>query len=226
MPTDHLKYLMEHTDELVPVLYDHARKLAARKYRWRESKTLPLGKTPEDIVREVYVSYVKGEGSEGRRIKGVRHFDPEKDIMLQLKGSIRSALWALSQKSATKKEKVSETEEESAEPVEFAPTDPTPAEITESTDFAKAVVDRVKSHPKFKENSELQDLLAAYELDLNEVPEQSKELGKTPEVVCQLRYQLRQIYSDVIEELNFDDGFESANSQADRASDDVRFRQR
>jgi hypothetical protein len=174
---------MEHADELVPLLYDHARKLAARKYRWREGKTLPLGKVPEDIVREVYVSYVKGEACKGRRVKGVRHFDPDKDIMLQLKGAIRSALWALSQKLATKNEIVAEAEQENAEPVEFDPSDPTPADIIESADFARAAVEHMKLHPKFKEDRDLQDLLAAYELDLNEVPEQSKELGKTPEAI-------------------------------------------
>lgn len=204
MPTGHLKYLMEHADELIPVLYDHARRLAARKYRWREGKTLPLGKTPEDVVREVYVSYVKGAGSEGKRIKGVRHFDPAKDIMLQLKGSIRSALWALTQKSATQNEIVAETDEESSEPIEFAPTDPTPAERAESADFAKAAVERVRSHTKFKESRDLQNLFAAFELSLTEVPDQAKELGKTPEEICQLRYQLRQIYSGVIDELNLE----------------------
>jgi hypothetical protein len=29
---------------------------------------LPLGKTPEDIVVDAYVSSVKGEGSEGKRV--------------------------------------------------------------------------------------------------------------------------------------------------------------
>jgi hypothetical protein len=51
---------------------------------------LPLGKTPEDIVGEVYVSFIKGEGSDGKHIKEARNFDPSKDLMLQLKGAIRS----------------------------------------------------------------------------------------------------------------------------------------
>src|ERR1700686_1182666 len=130
MSSSHLTYLMEHAEDLVPVLYDHARKLAARKYRWREGKTLPLGKTPEDIVGEVYVSFIKGEGSEGKRIKGARHFDPSKDLMLQLKGAIRSAMWALTDRSSAKNERVTQTEDEEAEPVEFGPTDSTPAELT------------------------------------------------------------------------------------------------
>jgi hypothetical protein len=90
MSNPHLTYLMEHAEDLVPVLYDHARKPAARKYRWREGKALPLGKTPEDIVGEVYVSFIKGEGSDGKHIKEARNFDPSKDLMLQLKGAIRS----------------------------------------------------------------------------------------------------------------------------------------
>src|SRR5260221_5181207 len=165
MSENHLKYLMEHAEELVPVLYDHARKLAARKYSWREGKTLPLGKAPEDIVVDVYVSYVKGAGSEGKRVKGCRHFDPNKDLMLQLKGAIKSAMWALSNRSSAKNE-LTQTEEEDAEPIEFAPTDPNPDEIIESADFARAAVEGVKAHPKFKESQELQDLFAAFELEI------------------------------------------------------------
>src|SRR5438445_9244840 len=138
MSNDHLKFLMEHAEDLVPVLYDHARKLAARTCGWTAGKTLPLGKTPEDIVRDVYVSYIKGAGSDGRRTKGVRQFDPTKPLMLQLKGSIRSALWALKEKSSAKNEKAAQTEEEAGEPLEFAPTEADPAELADSADFAKA----------------------------------------------------------------------------------------
>jgi hypothetical protein len=194
---------MEHAEELVPVLYDHARKLAARKYRWKEGKTLPLGKTPEDIVVDVYVSYVKGEGSEGKRVKGCRHFDLNKDLMLQLKGAIRSAMWALTDRSSAKNE-LTEIEQHDAEPTEFAPTDPNPDELTESSDFARAAVEGVKQHPKFKQSQELQDLFAAFELEITEVPDQARELGKKLEQICQLRFQLRQIYSEVIDELNKD----------------------
>ena len=206
MSNRHLKYLMEHAEELVPVLYDHARKLAARKCGWREGKSLPLGKTPEDIVRDVYVSYIKGEGSEGKRIKGVRHFDPNKDLMLQLKGAIRSAIWALTDRSSAKSERLAPKEDEETEPTEFALTDASPAEIAESVDFAKAAVEGVKAHPKFKESREIQDLFAAFELEITEVCDQARELGKRPEQICQLRYQLRQIYSEVIDELNKDQG--------------------
>jgi hypothetical protein len=197
----HLKYLIDHAEELVPVLYDHAKKLAAREYHWRESKTLPLGKTPEDIVVEVYASYAKGAGSEGRRVKGCRHFDPNKDLMFQLKGAIRSAMWALVDRSSAKNE-LTQTADENAEPIEFASTDPNPDEIAESADFARAAVEGVKAHPKFKESRELQDLFAAFELEITEVPDQARELGKKPEQICQLRYQLRQIYLEIIYELN------------------------
>jgi hypothetical protein len=203
MSNSHLTYLIEHAEDLVPVLYDHARKLAAREYRWREGKTLPLGKTPEDIVVDVCVSYVKGAGSEGKRVKGCRHFDPNKDLMLQLKGAVRSAMWALTDKSSAKNE-LTRTEKEDAEPIEFAPTDSTPAELTESADFAKAAVEAVKAHHKFKESKEIQDLFAAFESGITDVPDQARKLGKKREQIWQLRHLLRQIYSEVIDELNKD----------------------
>jgi hypothetical protein len=112
---------MEHAEDLVPVLYDHARKPAARKYRWREGKALPLGKTPEDIVGEVYVSFIKGEGSDGKHIKETRNFDPSKDLMLQLKGSHPKPL---TDRSSAKNERATQTRDEEVEPIEFGVTPP------------------------------------------------------------------------------------------------------
>jgi hypothetical protein len=202
MADDQLRYLMEHAEDLVPVLYDHARKLAARKYGWREGKTLPLGKTPEEIVTDIYVSYIKGDGTEGQRIKGMRHFNSEKDFMLQLKGSIRSALWALTDKSSTKNEFVARTDEEVTQPLGYESTEATPAESVEAADFAKAVVDGVNSHPKIKASQDLQDLIAAFDLDVIEVEGQAEMLGKKNEQITQLRYQLRGIFLGVTQELN------------------------
>jgi hypothetical protein len=204
MADDQLQYLMQHAEDLVPVMYDHARMLAIRKYGWREGKTLALGKTPEDIVREVYVSYINGEGTEGQRIKGMRHFNPAKDFVLQLKGSIRSALWALTDKSSTKNELLARTEEDAARPVEFGSTEATPAESADSADFAKAVVEAVNEHPKIKASQDLQDLIAAFELDVTEVEEQTEMLGKKKEQITQLRYQLRAIILEAIQKLNKD----------------------
>ncbi len=202
MSDNQLKYLMEHADEIVPVLYDHARKLAARYFRWRPGKTLPLGKTPEDIVTDVFERYMLGEGGEQTRTKGVRHFDPAKDIMLQLKGSVRSLMSALRDKSSTRNELLAQSEEEAAQPVEQAPTAPTPAEMADSKDFAKAVVEGVKAHPKFESSQELQDLLAAWSLEITGVEEQAKELGKTDTQIHQLNFRLRTIIREVIDEVN------------------------
>ncbi len=202
MADDQLRYLMEHAEDIIPVLYDHARKLAARKYGWREGKTLPLGKTPEEIVTDVYVSYVRGDGTEGQRIKGMRHFNSEKDLMLQLKGSIRSALWALTDKSSTKNELVARSDEEAARPLAYESTEATPAETLESADFAKAVVEAVNAHPKMKASQDLQDLMAAFELDVTEVDGQAEMLGKKNEQISQLRHQLRGIIIGVTQELN------------------------
>lgn len=202
MADDQLRYLMEHAEDIIPVLYDHARKLAARKYGWREGKILPLGKAPEEIVTDVYVSYVRGDGTEGQRIKGMRHFNSEKDLMLQLKGSIRSALWALTDKSSTKNELVARSEEEAARPLAYESTEATPAETLESADFAKAVVEAVSAHPKVKASQDLQDLMAAFELDVTEVDGQAEMLGKKNEQISQLRHQLRGIIIGVSQELN------------------------
>lgn len=192
MADEHLRNLMENADDLVPVLYDHARKLAARKLGWHEGKTLPLGKTPEDIVTEVYLKYVQDR----------RHFDPTKDLLLQLKGSVRSLLSALGDKSSTSKERLAATEEDMAAALNIGSTDATPAEMVESADFAKAVVAGLKAHPRIKASPDLQDLLAALELDVTEVAGQARELQKNQEHIYQLRHQLRQVYLEVVNGLN------------------------
>lgn len=201
MSKDYFRHLQDHADEIIPILYDYARNLAARKYHWRKGKSLPLGKSPEDIVTDVYVSYARGAGSSGKRQKGVRHFDPNKDMMLQLKGSIKSAMWALTDKASTKNELLATTEEDSKE-IQFAPTDPIPDDLVESADFARTVAERVRNHRKIKEGGDLADLLALFELETTEVADQARELKKNEKEICQLRYQLRQIYSEVIDELN------------------------
>ena len=201
MSDDHFRHLQEHANEIIPILYDYARNLAARKYHWCEGKSLPLGKSPEDIVTDVYVSYARGAGSSGKRTKGVRHFDPEKDIMLQLKGSIKSAMWALTDKSSAKKEFLATSEEDLKE-VEFAPTDPIPDDLVESADFARTVSERVRNDQRIKKSDDLANLFMLFELEITEVADQARELKRNPEEICQLRYQLRQIYSEVINELN------------------------
>ncbi len=193
---------MEHAEELIPVMYDHARMIAKGEYGWREGKTLPLGKTPEEIVTDVYVSYIRGEDTKGTRVKGVRHFNPGKDFMLQLKGSIRSALWALHDRSSTKNEFVARTEEETEKPLKVGSTEANPAESAESADFAKAVVEAVNVHPKVKANQDLQDLITAFELEIADVEPQAEMLGKKNEEITQLRYQLRIIILEVTKELN------------------------
>jgi hypothetical protein len=201
MATDHFRYLQENADEIIPVLYEYARNLAARKYHWYQGKTLPLGKTPEDIVTDIYVAYARGAGTSGKRTKGIRHFDPDKDIMLQLKGSIKSAMWALTDRASTKNELLARSEED-AKKVELAATDPIPDDLVESADFARAVAERVRNHPKIKNGGDLEDLLTLFELEIVEVADQARELKKNEKEICQLRYQLRQIYSEVIDELN------------------------
>jgi hypothetical protein len=192
MPDEQLQYLMEHAEDLIPVLYDYARVVSIRDYGWREGKTLPLGKTPEDIVTDAYVKYITVE----------RRFDPEKDIMLQLKGTVRSLLWALHDKSSTKKELLARSEQDANAVVELASNEPTPADRVESADFAKAVVEAVSAHPKIKANEDLRDLIAAFEMDVTEVSEQAEMLGKKNEQITQLRYQLRAIILEAMQEAN------------------------
>jgi hypothetical protein len=192
MADDQLRYLIEHAEDIVPVLYDHARKLAARKYGWREGKALPLGKSPEEIVTDAYIKYMEGK----------RKFDPAKDMLFQLKGTVRSLMWALCDKSSTKNELLAWSDEETDKAMELGSNDATPSESVESADFARKVVEAVNAHPRIKANQDLQDLIAAFDLDVTEVQGQADMLGKKNEQISQLRFQLRDITHGVWQEIN------------------------
>jgi hypothetical protein len=201
MSADHFRYLQDNADDIIPVLYDHAQKLAARKFGWTIGKTLPLGKTPEDIVTDVYTSYAIGAASPDRKVKGARHFDPTKDIMLQLKGSIRSAMWALRERASAKNEALAAPD---ADPIEedLAPTDPLPDDLVASKDFAEVAAQSLTTHPTVQQKRELRDLLALFDLGIIELADQARELGMTPQATGQLRFELRQIYVGIIHALN------------------------
>lgn len=64
------------------------------------------------------------------------------------------------------------------------------------------VVEAVSEHPKIKASQDLQDLMAAFELDVTDVDEQAKMLDKKNEQISQLRFQLRAVFLEVVQELN------------------------
>ncbi len=58
---------------------------ARAHYRWRPGESLPAGKSPEDMVCEVYAAFATGQ----RVLKaGI-------PVLVQLKGAVRSMLWNL-----------------------------------------------------------------------------------------------------------------------------------
>ncbi len=192
MANDQLRYLMEHAEDIIPLLYDHARKLAVCEYGWREGKALPLGMSPEEIVTDAYIKYMEGK----------RKFDPAKDMMFQLKGTVRSLMWALKDKSSTKNELLARSDDEADSIKEIASNDATPAENVEAEDFAKAVVEAVGAHPKIMASQDLRDLIAAFDLDVTEVDGQAEMLGKESEQISQLRNQLKNVILEIKHELN------------------------
>jgi hypothetical protein len=143
-------------------------------------------------VTDTYIKYIEGK----------RKFDPTKDMMLQLKGTVRSLMWALCDKSSAKKELLARSDDEADSFMKIASIDATPFDTLESVDFARSVVEAVKSHPKITANQDLQDLIAAIELEVTEVAGQADMLGKKNEQISQLRNQLKGIVYGVRQELN------------------------
>src|SRR6476646_6871939 len=65
---------------------------AKTHYFWKEGQSLPEGKTPEEIAKEAISAFWAQ----------IRKWNPKYDVLIQLKGAVRSILWNLHKKKSSK----------------------------------------------------------------------------------------------------------------------------
>ncbi len=184
MTDDQLCFLKDHQQELGLKLLRHARWLASTRYGWREGKTLPLGKDPEDIVCGVVDKYLKSD---------LRHFKAGHGIEIQLNRAVQSDLWALHQRTEVRAVPL-EDEQEAETPASFQASSPTPDDSTASADDCECILRELGEHPKIRGNEEMELLLLAFE----EGAETSQELADATGIpvarIYELTRLLRKIY--------------------------------
>ena len=184
MDEGQLEFLKAHQQEIGLKLLRFARWLAGTKYSWDEqSKTLPLGKDPQDIVCEVVDDF----------LHDVRHFNPKYDIEVQLRSAVRSELWALHQRVEANAIPV-EQEDDGYLPRGYETDELAPDEAAMVKYDWKVLFELLRAHPKVKDDEELEFLLMAIEDGAETAPEMARQTGIAVERIYEILKKLRKIY--------------------------------
>ena len=164
-----------------------ARYWAKVHYGWRDGCLLPLSRTPEDIVCEVYAAYSRGQ----------RNFSSQTPMWPQLKSAVKSVLWNLHQ---MKEGRITRAEE----PEFFTPLmdeNPGPEADLRSEEFCRRFFELLYVDPRVKKNKELRMTIQALEKDAETVGELVEATGLTTARVYELRRQLKVVAESVLNQM-------------------------
>lgn len=160
---------------------------ARTHYRWSSGKPLPNGQTPEDLVCEVYSAYVTGQ----------RKVNPKVDVLVQLKGAIRSILWNL----YTSKEARTTAPADPDTLVAFI-ADGNPADAVGDDDFCTTFWQRLYEDNQVKRSADLTKFAHAIETGAETIPEITAATGFTVAQAYELRRRLKAVAERVLAALN------------------------
>ncbi|MCG3147668.1 MAG: hypothetical protein PCFJNLEI_01109 [Verrucomicrobiae bacterium] len=181
MKSDQLEYLKSHQQEVGLKLLRHARWLAATKYGWNGgTKSLPLGKDPEDIVCAVVDDY----------LNDVRHFNPRHGIEVQLKRALSSKLWALHRRVEAHAVPL-EPESDDCAPREYAADGLGVDETVMMEHDWKVLFELFREEPDVKGDEELELVLMAIEDGAEKAPDIADQTGMSVERIYELKKKLR-----------------------------------
>lgn len=160
---------------------------ARTHYRWHAGKPLPGGKSPEDIVCEVYAAYVTGQ----------RKINPGVALLLQLKGAVRSILWNL---HTSKEAKTTAP----ADPETFAAlmAEGNPADAVGDDDFCATFWSRLYEDNQVKRSADLTKFARAIEDGAESIPEITAATGFSVAQAYELRRRLKVVAERVLAALN------------------------
>lgn len=189
MNDSQLNYLKDNQQEIGLKLLIHARWLARTSYGWSASKTLPLGKDPEDLVCAVLDDY----------LHDIRHFNPKYGIDCQLKRAISSELSALHKRTEAHAIPL-ENDSDEQSPHGYGDTEPLPDEQVATEHDRKVLFELLRAHPGVRGDDELELLLMAVEDGAEGVEEMSNVTGIREERFYELRKKVRKIWPKVLNE--------------------------
>lgn len=175
-------------DDAAPRLLVFARRWAAGLYNWSEGTALPNGMSIEDVVKDAVAAFARGE----------RKFNPRFEVMVQLKGAIRSILWNIHKRKGAGLTS-------SEEPAFFeAQLDATldPSAKAESEDFCRTFLDSLARDKQVQNSSELLAIVKAYEGGAESVEELVEQTGLPVQRIYELRRQMREIAAKVLRKVS------------------------
>lgn len=160
---------------------------ARTHYRWSSGKPLPNGQTPEDLVCEVYSAFVTGQ----------RKINPKVEILVQLKGAVRSVLWNLYTSKEAKTTAPADPETLSAFMAEG-----NPADAVGDDDYCAAFWQRLYEDNQVKRSADLTKFARAIENGAETIPELAAATGFSVAQAYELRRRLKAVAERVLAALN------------------------
>lgn len=188
-----LEFLKSHQQEIGLKLLRFARWLASDKYGWDgQTKTLPLGKDPDDIVIHVVDDY----------LHDIKHFNPKYGIELQLRRAVQSELWALHQRKEAHAIPLETDEDDGPKSKWYAAEGQLPDESATATHDWKILFELFRAQPEVAGDDELELLLMAIEDGAEKAPEMAKQTGMCVERIYELVKKLRKIHPKVMKQFH------------------------
>ena len=191
-----------------------ARYWAKAHYGWYEGKPMPGGTTPEDVVCDVYTAFQRGLiGQEGRDAElgdGVRHFNEDDGMWIQLKRAVKSVLWNIHK---LKKLKAFDIEDpEFFEPISDGK--PNPEAELRTAEFYENFFNAIYADPRVAKNEDLRKTVKAFENGATEVGEIVEDTGLLVGRVYEMRRVLKAVAETALNKMNHDgEGYEEQVSQ-------------
>jgi hypothetical protein len=156
----------------------------AVRYGWTPKRTLPGGKSLEDVVAES----IADVWSQPNRL------NPAVDVAVQLRGIVRSKLWNLSQ---CRDEDVIRSEELSKSMTVTA----SGTETVDNNDEFQRAIELLQASPKVMGNDDLELVVIAMSCGAFDLDELVRETELSRERIYQLRRELRAIYPTIAGQL-------------------------
>jgi hypothetical protein len=171
-----------------PRLLEFARRWAAMVYGWREGSTLPNGMSIEDVAKDAVAAFATGD----------RKLNPRFEIVVQLKGAIRSILWRIHRKSGDKLTSAESPEFFDAQLEEA----PDPAAKLASDDFCSRFIEQLSADEKIVRSTELLRIVQAYAGGAETVEEVAEKTGFGAKRIYELRRHLKEAATRVLRIMN------------------------
>ncbi|MDB6026422.1 MAG: hypothetical protein JWM68_2645 [Verrucomicrobiales bacterium] len=181
-----------------------ARYWAKAYYGWYEGKPMPGGTTPEDVVCDVYAAFHRGLAEQNAQPngsgEGVRHFNENDGMWIQLKRAVKSMLWNIHK---TKKLRALEIED----PEFFDPISdekPNPEQELKTSEFYETFFKALYADPRVIKSADLRKTVKSFENGATHVEEIVEDTGLPIARVYEMRRVLKAVAETALNKINRD----------------------